>query len=46
MDKLTGLTKQEVEIRKEKNLVNYDTTVPTKSLKQIIESNIFTLFNF
>lgn len=45
MDKLTGLTKKEVEIRKEKNLVNYDTTVPTKSLKQIIESNIFTLFN-
>ncbi len=46
MDKLTGLTRKEVEIRKEKNLVNYDTTVPTKSIKQIISSNIFTLFNF
>ena len=42
MDKLTGLTRKEVEIRKEKNLVNYDTTVPTKSIKQIISSNIFT----
>lgn len=46
MDELTGLTKKEVEIRKEKNLVNYDTTVPTKSIKQIIKSNVFTLFNF
>lgn len=46
MDELTGLSKKEVEIRKEKNLVNYDTTVPTKSIKQIIKSNIFTLFNF
>ncbi|MCI9233681.1 MAG: cation-translocating P-type ATPase [Bacilli bacterium] len=46
MDNLTGLTRKEVEIRKEKNLVNYDTTVPTKSIKQIIKSNIFTLFNF
>lgn len=46
MNELTGLTKKEVEIRKEKNLVNYDTTVPTKSIKQIIKSNIFTLFNF
>lgn len=41
-----GLTTKEVESRKEKKLVNYDTTVPTKSVKQIIGSNIFTLFNF
>ncbi len=41
-----GLTTEEVESRKRKNLINYDTTVPTKSVKQIICSNIFTLFNF
>lgn len=41
-----GLTIEEVNIRKKKNLVNYDTVVPTKSIKQIITSNIFTLFNF
>lgn len=43
---IEGLTLKEVEERKNKNLVNYDTTVPTKSIKQIIKSNIFTLFNF
>ena len=41
-----GLTREEVETRKKRNLVNYDTTVPTKSVKQIVCSNIFTLFNF
>ncbi len=46
MKELTGLTREEVEERIKKNLVNYDTTVPTKSIKQIICMNIFTLFNF
>lgn len=46
MKEITGLTTEEVNFRKEKKLVNYDTTVPTKSIKQIISSNIFTLFNF
>lgn len=41
-----GLSNQEVETRKQKRLVNYDTTVPTKSIRFIITSNIFTLFNF
>lgn len=41
----SGLTMKQVESRFIDNLVNYDTTVPTKSIKQIIFSNIFTLFN-
>lgn len=41
-----GLTTEEVKIRQQQKLVNYDTTVPTKSIKQIISTNIFTLFNF
>ena len=40
-----GLTSKEVEERINKGLVNYDTSVPTKSIKQIVISNIFTLFN-
>ena len=31
--------------RKEENLINYDTTVPTKSIKKIIATNFFTIFN-
>lgn len=46
MKELSGLTIQEVEERIKKKQVNYDTTVPTKSIKQIICFNIFTLFNF
>lgn len=41
-----GLTKEEVEDRIKKGLVNYDTSIPTKSIKYIILGNIFTLFNF
>lgn len=45
-DKLKiGLTSKEVEERKQKNLVNVDTTLPTKSVKQIIKENFITLFN-
>lgn len=42
----TGLSKEEVEQRKKQNLVNYDTSVPTKSIKRILFDNFFTLFNF
>lgn len=45
-DKLnTGLTKEEVEERIKNKQVNYDTSVPTKSIKTIIKENVFTLFN-
>lgn len=40
-----GLTSKQVEERKEKNLVNQNTTLPTKSIKQIIKENFVTLFN-
>ncbi len=43
---MNGLTKEQVEMRiKEKN-VNYDLSLPTKSIKQILYENFFTLFNF
>lgn len=41
----TGLTINEVEKRINKNLVNYDTSAKTKSIKQIVLENVFTLFN-
>lgn len=41
-----GLTKEELQKRIEQGLVNYDTTVKTKTEKQIIKDNIFTPFNF
>lgn len=40
-----GLSDSEVKQRKKDHLVNYDTDVPTKSIKQIIYGNVFTLFN-
>lgn len=40
-----GLSSEQVEQRIHDNLVNYDTSVPTKTIKQIILTNIFTLFN-
>ena len=40
-----GLNNEQVNKRKKENLVNINNTVPTKSVKQIISSNIFTLFN-
>ena len=41
-----GLTKEEVKIRIKQGKVNYDTTTPSKSFKQILIDNSFTLFNF
>lgn len=42
---MKGLTSVEVKQRQESNQVNYDTTVPTKSIKKILYDNFFTLFN-
>lgn len=41
-----GLNEEQIRNRIEQGLVNQDTTVPTKSIKSIIASNFFTLFNF
>lgn len=40
-----GLNQKEINERINNGLINYDTSIPTKSIKQIISSNIFTLFN-
>ena len=40
-----GLTDEQIIKRKEEKLINIDTTVKTKSIKSIIISNFFTLFN-
>lgn len=40
-----GLTTKQIEQRKKENLINYDTSVPTKSIKRILSENFFTLFN-
>lgn len=42
----TGLSNEQVNKRITENLVNYDSSVPTKSIKQIIINNFCTLFNF
>ena len=43
---LNGLSNREVSLRINQNKVNFDTTSPSKSIKQILFENIFTLFNF
>lgn len=40
-----GLTDEQVKIRQEEKLVNYDTEIKTISIKKIIYKNVFTLFN-
>lgn len=40
-----GLTTDQVKKRIEEDLVNHDTTIPTKSIKRIVYENFFTLFN-
>lgn len=42
---IKGLTSKEVKERQEKDQVNYDTKVPTKSIKKILKDNFLTLFN-
>lgn len=41
-----GLNDEQIKKRIDENLVNYDTSVPTKSIKRILFDNFFTLFNF
>lgn len=45
MIKINGLTNEEVYKRIKNGQVNYDTTPPSKSIKQILIENTFTLFN-
>lgn len=40
-----GLTNEQVKERYKNQLVNYDTSVKTKSIKDIVYTNVFTLFN-
>ncbi len=40
-----GLSDDQVKIRNEENLVNYDTEIKTSSIPNIIYKNVFTLFN-
>ena len=44
--KINGLNNEEVKQRINSGRVNYDTTTPSRSIKQIIFENTFTLFNF
>lgn len=40
-----GLTTEQINKRNTEKLVNYDTSVPTKSIKRILYENFLTLFN-
>lgn len=40
-----GLDSKQIQERIKNDLINHDTSVPTKSIKNIISRNIFTLFN-
>ena len=40
-----GLNDEQIKERMQNNLVNYDTTVKTKTIKQILAGNFLTLFN-
>lgn len=42
----TGLTEKEIIERIERGVVNHNTTIKTKSVKEIFRTNICTLFNF
>lgn len=46
MEEFKGLSTKEVKQRINKGKVNYDTTTPSKSIKQILIENTCTLFNF
>ncbi len=46
MKEINGLSSSEVKQRIKEGKVNYDTTTPSKSVKQILIENTFTLFNF
>ena len=40
-----GLSDEQVKLRYEEGLVNYDTEIKTISIKKIIYKNVFTIFN-
>lgn len=46
MKEINGLSSSEVKQKIKEGKVNYDTTTPSKSVKQILIENTFTLFNF
>ncbi len=46
MKDIKGLTNVEVKERIDKNLVNYIDEPKTKTIKEIVRSNVFTYFNF
>lgn len=43
---ITGLTNKEIEERINSGKINHNTTIKTKSVKEIFRTNICTLFNF
>lgn len=43
---ITGLTNKEIQERIDSGKINYNTTIKTKSVKEIFRTNICTLFNF
>jgi cation-transporting P-type ATPase E len=45
MDRISGLTSQEVSLRIDRGLVNTKPELPTRTIGQIVRSNVFTLFN-
>lgn len=45
-DSKKGLSYEQVKQRQEEGKINYDTTLPTKSIPKILYDNFFTLFNF
>ncbi len=44
-DSNLGLTEEQIKSRIKQNLINHDTTIPTKTIGQIIWGNIITPFN-
>ncbi len=44
-DSKKGLSYEQVKQRQAEGKINYDTTLPTKSIKKILYDNFFTLFN-
>ena len=45
LDNYYGLSYNEVKERIKTGKFNYDTSVKTKSIKDIVKTNLFTLFN-
>ena len=43
---ITGLSSREVQDRIDKGLINYNEEPKTKTVKDIVKSNVFTYFNF